>query len=91
MSPIYQTKLVTDLAAVQEFIAGMAAQFISPASLREQMEDRAAVVRQAVETLTIIECLRQDEGDQVAIVCDNADFNGQPNSALAARQLPKLS
>lgn len=30
----------------------------------------------------MIDELRRDEGDQVTILCDNPDFNGQPNNAV---------
>lgn len=36
----------------------------------------------ATEIVRLIEELRKDEGDSVTILCDNPDFNGQPNSAV---------
>ena len=32
--------------------------------------------------LALIEALRADEGSSVTILCDNPDFNGQPNCAI---------
>ena len=34
------------------------------------------------EIVRLIEVLRSDEGDSVTILCDNPDFNGQPNCAI---------
>ena len=36
----------------------------------------------ATEIVRLIELLRADEGDSVTILCDNPDFNGQPNCAI---------
>lgn len=38
--------------------------------------------RVAIETLQIINTLRDEEGHSVTIVSDNADFNGQPNCLI---------
>lgn len=35
-----------------------------------------------VETVRLIDLLRSQEGDDVTILCDNPDFNGQPNCAV---------
>lgn len=35
-----------------------------------------------VEIVRLINVLRADEGDSVTILCDNPDFNGQPNCAI---------
>lgn len=34
------------------------------------------------ETLELINTLRMDEGNSVTLMCDNPDFNGQPNCAI---------
>lgn len=39
-------------------------------------------LRKQVEAMTILEQLRADEGNCVTFVCDNPDFNGQPNCAI---------
>ena len=36
----------------------------------------------ATEIVRLIELLRADEGDSVTLLCDNPDFNGQPNCAV---------
>lgn len=36
----------------------------------------------AEEIIRLIDLLRADEGDGVTILCDNPDFNGQPNCAV---------
>lgn len=36
----------------------------------------------AEEIVRLIDELRADEGDSVTIMCDNPDFNGQPNCAI---------
>jgi len=36
----------------------------------------------ATEIVRLIELLRADEGDSVTILCDNPDFNDQPNCAI---------
>lgn len=35
-----------------------------------------------VEMMRLIHLLRTDEGDSVTLICDNPDFNGQPNCAV---------
>lgn len=39
-------------------------------------------VEQIIEAWKIIEALRSPEGAEVTLICDNPDFNGQPNSAI---------
>lgn len=39
-------------------------------------------VEQIVEAWNIIEALRTPEGAEVTLICDNPDFNSQPNSAI---------
>ena len=36
----------------------------------------------ATEIVRLIQLLRADEGDSVTLLCDNPDFNGQPNCAV---------
>ncbi len=38
--------------------------------------------REAITIVHLIDCLRADEGDCVTILCDNPDFNGQPDVAI---------
>jgi len=40
--------------------------------------------RKDVETMDIINRLREEEGSSVTIVSDNADFNGKPNCMIYA-------
>lgn len=35
-----------------------------------------------IECMRLINALRADEGDEVTILCDNPDFNGQPNCVV---------
>jgi hypothetical protein len=35
-----------------------------------------------IEAWNLVESLRAPEGQSVALVCDNPDFNGQPNCAV---------
>lgn len=39
-------------------------------------------IARAVDCMRAIDFLRADEGDDVTILCDNPDFNGQPNNAV---------
>jgi hypothetical protein len=39
-------------------------------------------VEQIIEAWKIIEALRAPEAAEVTLICDNPDFNGQPNSAI---------
>jgi hypothetical protein len=36
----------------------------------------------ALVILNAIDLLREDEGSSVTFICDNPDFNGQPNAAV---------
>jgi hypothetical protein len=42
----------------------------------------SAESERAIEIARLIDVLRSDEGDSVTILCDNPDFNGQPNCAI---------
>jgi hypothetical protein len=46
---------------------------------RVEMDQLGDTVKQAHETLFLIERLREEEGSSVTFFSDNADFNGQPN------------
>lgn len=35
-----------------------------------------------IEAWNLVERLRASEGNSVSLVCDNPDFNGQPNNAI---------
>lgn len=39
-------------------------------------------IARAVDCMRAIDALRADEGEDVTILCDNPDFNGQPNNAV---------
>lgn len=43
----------------------------------EELESQASAAR-----WRLVEALRAEEGDSVTILCDNPDFNGQPNNAI---------
>lgn len=45
-------------------------------------ERSSAESERAIEVARLIDVLRADEGDSVTIMCDNPDFNGQPNCAI---------
>jgi hypothetical protein len=49
---------------------------LAPAVTQHERGDRE------VEIVRLIDVLRSDEGDSVMILCDNPDFNGQPNCAI---------
>jgi len=44
----------------------------------------------ALESWWLVEQLRANEGDEVHILCDNPDFNGQPNCAIEVMTLESL-
>lgn len=46
------------------------------------MTDQRSSAVTADEIVRLINVLRADEGDSVTILCDNPDFNGQPNCAI---------
>src|SRR5258708_16438633 len=53
------------------------------ARLPEMREaDMILAIEQIIEAWKIIEALRAPEGAEVTMICDNPDFNGQPNSAI---------
>lgn len=48
----------------------------------QSLRTLSAAHGEAVACMAAIDELRREEGDQVTILCDNPDFNGQPNNAV---------
>lgn len=50
-------------------------------------------IDEAIEALTILEAMRQNEGVSIILLCDNPDFGGGPNSIIEVAwdfcELPK--
>lgn len=46
------------------------------------LADGRAIANDATEALSLINVLRGPEGHAVTLLCDNPDFNGQPNCAI---------
>jgi hypothetical protein len=77
------------IAAVRREIAlrkNVYPSFIARGKMKQAEADHQLAAMQAVhDTLTmwsIIEELRTPEGHTVTLICDNPDFNGQPNCAV---------
>jgi hypothetical protein len=47
-----------------------------------ETNERYHAVKDAAECWSIVEQLRAPEGAEVILLCDNPDFNGQPNNAV---------
>lgn len=65
--------------------AGMTPQNVVLSGSDLDREIDAAMARQTVPPLDpwdLIERLREAEGNSVTLICDNHDFNGQPNAAV---------
>jgi hypothetical protein len=48
----------------------------------DMLEAAVTPGERGAEIVRLIDVLRSDEGDSVMILCDNPDFNGQPNCAI---------
>lgn len=53
-----------------------------PNTIRQSIAEVIEDLSKAAEIVRLIDELRADEGDSVEILCDNPDFNGQPNCAV---------
>jgi hypothetical protein len=51
-------------------------------AVADALHKMAALHAEAVNIVGMINDLRADEGDSVTFLCDNPDFNGQPNNAV---------
>lgn len=61
----------------------MSNQIIDPPHLKRKYEDFATAAEDALETLKLIDKLRDGEGDTLLIHSDNADFNSLPNCSIS--------
>ena len=61
--------------AERDFAVADMSGFVGPSDIE-------ATTPGAAEAWALCEALRADEGSQVLLVCDNPDFNGQPNNAV---------
>ena len=53
-----------------------------PNTIRQSIAEVIEELSAAAEIARLIDVLRAGEGDSVEILCDNPDFNGQPNCAI---------
>lgn len=77
--------LLERMEKLEEEMLAHVQQVISPASMKQNFRDRAAIVTEArliVQIWAHAEKLREEEGAQVTFVCDNPEFNDMPNCCV---------
>jgi hypothetical protein len=73
-----------DADALRSFseVMGVAADYIASAMIKGDKDMTNTCETTESATVRYINHLRGHEGDSVTILCDNPDFNGQPNCAI---------